>query len=229
MFKQIIDAFRKTDEMGRLCELFAEMLDDGLWLFQQALPLARGQGDPEAGRDDFYARDKHINALEREIRRRIVIHLVAGNEQDVGFSLVLMSVIKDAERIGDYGKNVRQIGEVYRGRYTRAAYVSSLDAIAEGIAELFPQVRRAFLEGSKTPAKRAVERSILLRGQCDMLINQLLTPGGDVPGDESAALALRTRYFKRIAAHLGNIATSVTNPVPMLDYHKNKPLDEPEG
>jgi phosphate uptake regulator len=39
--------------------------------------------------------------------------------------------------------------------------------------------------------------------------------------DEAVAYVLLSRFYKRVSAHLANIATSVVSPVPMLDYHGN--------
>ena len=157
-----------------------------------------------------------------------MVHLVTGHEPDVGICLVLMSVVKDAERIGDYCKNLFQVAEQFTGQYTRGEYTVPLDDLAGQVDQLFPVVREAFTEASKSQSKLAVTDTTTLRKQCDLLVKQLLTPGGSAAPEEAAALILRARFCKRIAAHLGNIATSVNNPVPMLDYAGKKPLDEPE-
>jgi len=229
VLKQIFAALRKTDALGEMTDQFAEMLQLGQWMFQQARGVLAGQTSADDVRDELYVRDRKINALERHIRERIVVHLVTGHEADVGVCLVLMSVVKDAERIGDYCKNLFQVAEQFTGQYTRAEYTVPLDDLAGQIDELFPVVREAFTEASKSQSKLAVTDTTMLRKQCDMLVKQLLTPGGPAAPEEAAALVMRARFLKRIAAHLGNIATSVNNPVPMLDYVGKKPLDEPEG
>jgi phosphate uptake regulator len=38
---------------------------------------------------------------------------------------------------------------------------------------------------------------------------------------------LLARFYKRVAAHLGNIASSVVSPVPMIDYRAGEPTGSP--
>jgi phosphate transport system protein len=227
MFKQLIEALTKKDALGEMIDQFREMLDAGQWLFEQSSGVVEGTISTDDVREEIYARDRKINQLERAIREKVVVHLVTGHDPDIGICLILMSVVKDAERIGDYCKNVFQLGEMFTGQYARAEYTTPLADIAKEIDGMFPLVGEAFSEAKKKKSRSAVEESQLIRKKCDMLVGQLLTPGGVAAPDEAAALVMRARFFKRVAAHLGNIATSVDNPVPMLDYNKNKPLDEP--
>jgi len=228
MFKQLIDALRKKDALGEMFARFEEMLGLGHGMFSKACDVVAGREQADAVGEELYRCDRRINQLERLIRERIVVHLVLGNEADIGVCLVLMSVVKDAERIGDYCKNLFQMAEQFQGTYTRGVYTGPLADLAEIIDGLFPQVAEAFSGAKKKQSKRTVAASAAVRKTCDLLVKQLLTPGGSATPDEAAALVMRARFFKRVAAHLGNIATSVGNPVPMLDYTGKKPLDEPE-
>jgi len=229
MFKELIKAFRKTDALGEMFTQFAEMLQTGRWMFTTAAAVVAKTTPADEVHDELFTRDRRINRLERSIRERIMVHLVTDHAQDVGVCLVLMSVVKDAERIGDYCKNILQIGEMFHGDYSRAEYTHPLGDLTERIDALFPMVADAFADAIKDQSEQAVSKSVIIRKQCDMLLGQLLTPGGATPPAEAVALAMRARFLKRIAAHLGNIATSVNNPVPLLDYDGKKPLDEPEG
>jgi phosphate transport system protein len=58
----------------------------------------------EEVKDSIYTRDQSVNELERSIRRKILRHLTIHPGDDVAACLALMSVAKDAERIGDYCK-----------------------------------------------------------------------------------------------------------------------------
>ncbi|MBF0384193.1 MAG: hypothetical protein HQL69_24545, partial [Magnetococcales bacterium] len=61
------------------------------------------------------------------------------------------------------------------------------------------------------------------RRTCDRLIEDIVA--GRVEGisaTESAALALKLRYLKRISAHLKNIATSVVNPFDRIGFKEKK-------
>jgi len=227
MFREIIQALRKQDTLSEMVSQFGEMLEIGHSIFKQGIEVATHELPADQCRDELFTRDRRINTIERAIREKIVTHLATDHEGDIGLCLVLMSVVKDAERIGDYCKNLFEIGDQFKGSYKQASYTVPLSDLAIKIDNLFPQVQETFAAEEKELSRTAVDESIVIRSQCDLLLKQLLTPGGVTQPDEAAALALRARYIKRIAAHLGNIATSVGNPIPMLDYQGKKPLDEP--
>jgi phosphate uptake regulator len=42
--------------------------------------------------------------------------------------------------------------------------------------------------------------------------------------DKTVALAIISRYLRRLTAHTANIASSVTNPIEWLDYKSKKPV-----
>jgi phosphate uptake regulator len=228
MFRELIQAFRRKDTVGAMIERFGEMLDDGQWMFATAGSVVHKEQAPEEVQAELYRRDRKINRLEYRIRQNILVHLAMGNMQDVSMCLVLMSVAKDAERIGDYCKNLFEIGQYFRSRYGRSEYAEPLGEVRRTILDAFPTVRDAFLKGDADTAQQVRERLTRTRHRCDLLIQQLLSPGFPGEADEAVAYALRSRFLKRVNSHLANIATSVTNPVPMLDFRDQTPADEEE-
>ncbi|MCB7130307.1 MAG: PhoU domain-containing protein, partial [Candidatus Brocadiales bacterium] len=55
---------------------------------------------------DIYKMDKQINAYERDVRKKVMTHLAVTGSADLVSGLVLVSVVIDIERIGDYTKNI---------------------------------------------------------------------------------------------------------------------------
>jgi phosphate uptake regulator len=49
---------------------------------------------------------------------------------------------------------------------------------------------------------------------------------GSIVVEEAVCFALIARYFKRLASHLTNIATSVVLPLSELDYYDERKLTE---
>lgn len=230
MFKELINAFKKSDALGEMIGRFGEMLDTGQWMFETACDVVEKKQPVESVRDELYRRDRTINRLEYAVRERILVHLATGdNKQDVGMCLVLMSVVKDAERIGDYCKNLFEIGKFFHSEYRLGQYSGPLEQMRRTITQLFPRIRDAFVHDETEGANAAIEECMKARLRCDLMIQQLLAPSGAGAPDEAVACVLRARFFKRVASHLANIATSVNNPVPMIDFRAGKPLDEPES
>ena len=220
MFREILNALRRTDALGEMINELAEMLRADKWMFQKASDVLLRQADWRQANDELYARDRTVNKAEQYIRERIVTHLSLGHKQDIAACLVLMSVVKDAERIGDYCKNIFEVARFYTREYSSQQFFQPLTDIREKVWPLFDQVEKAFVTANTDQARSALTHVTAITGACDTLIRQLLTMDGKMPPDEAVAYVLLARFYKRVAAHLGNIATGVVSPLPMLDYRK---------
>ena len=109
MFKNIIDAFRGGDALSGMVQQFDQMLGKAEWVFSQTSPQTVSAADVQRIREEIYTNDAQINALERAIRYRILTHLTINPGEDASTCMMLMVVIKDAERIGDYCKNIFEV------------------------------------------------------------------------------------------------------------------------
>jgi len=227
MLREILKALRGTDALTEMIGQFGQMLQAGEWMFHQASDVLMRQVDWAAAAEGLYARDRQINEIERTIRKQILTHLSVGNTEDLSGCLVLMSVVKDAERIGDYCKNIFEIGKFYRREFTHAEYAEPLDRIRSDLAPLFSQAETAFAEADAELARKTLDEAGRIGRRCNEIIQKLLTTADEMLPDEAVAYVLMARFYKRVAAHLANIATSVLSPVPMLDYRGE--VGEPEA
>jgi phosphate transport system protein len=222
MLREILQALKGSDALGEMIAQIGEMLDAGEWMFEKAVDSLTRQADWAEVADDLYSRDKRVNEIEQAVREGIVTHLSLGHESDLTACLILMNVVKDAERIGDYCKNIFEIGRFYRHEFGRPEYQRTLDDIRRSISPMFQEAKKAFLEADKKLADNILDTSSKLKGRCDVVIRQLLSVHDQIPPDEAVAYVLTARFYKRVAAHLSNIATSVVSPIPMLDYGARK-------
>ncbi|HUT61358.1 MAG TPA: PhoU domain-containing protein [Phycisphaerae bacterium] len=220
MWKEIINALRGKDVVRELSIHLGQMLDAGRWMFDQAAEALMREVDWHAVAGPLYEKDKQINRIEQQIREGIVTHLATGSHADLAACLVLMSVVKDAERIGDYCKNIFEVGRFYRRAYEHKEFRTPLDEIQKAVTDLFEPTKQAFLKEDVNSARRVLRATASLSKQCDTIIQQLLSMERDFPADEAVAYVLLARHYKRVAGHLGNIATSVVSPVPMLDFRR---------
>ena len=163
-----------------------------------------------------YKIDKKVNLLEREIRKRVVEHLSIQPGADVPVSLVLMSVVKDAERIGDYCKNILEVISLLDKPLEKALFETYFNHIDQNILEIFEKTQKAFIESDEKMAKEIlyIERGIVKN--CDDIVKKLSK--SQLTTNEAVCLTLLARYFKRVAAHLANIGSSVILPVSDLDF-----------
>ncbi len=88
---------------------FLAMIEHCHWMHGRADEALWGAADLEAARTEIYQRDILVNQAERAVRKAIVAHLAVNPKSDTAFCLILMSVVKDAERVGDYCKNMMDL------------------------------------------------------------------------------------------------------------------------
>jgi len=218
MLKELLAAWRGRDALSRMFDEFDQMLEETYWMFQRAVEVFFSRIDWQAVQDPLYQRDKRVNELERSIRAQIVKHLSVRQDANVAACLVLMSVVKDAERIGDYCKNVFEVGKFYTREFTGPKYLDPLERIRMKVEEIFTLTRGAFNQSDVDLARQVQKAFGECSKQCDDLIRLLLQERDNIPTDEAVAYSLLTRHLKRIGAHLANIASAVVAPVHRLDY-----------
>jgi len=226
MLREIFQALRGTDALAGMIGQLGEMLDAGKWMFEQASTALLRQADWSAVADDLYAKDRQINRIEQKVREGIVTRLSLGHRADLSACLVLMSVVKDAERIGDYCKNIFEVARFYQREFSHPGYSGRLEDIRQAVLPLFDEAKTAFVEAKKKTARKVLDAAGRACARCDDIIRQLLAGHDQIAPDEAVAYVLLARFYKRVAAHLANIATSVVSPVPMIDYRDKWPASE---
>lgn len=227
MFRQIYSALTSENTINQAFEDLTRMLEHGAWMFARANEVLHSTVPADQVRQPLYDRDQAINDLERSIRRKILRYLTVNPGHDVAVCLALMSVAKDAERIGDYCKNVFEVGYFYTEGFHVPKYQEPLDRMAEQMSELFDTVIRATRDSDEARAGKALARAREIRRECDQIIEELFRDEGRIEFHEAVAYSLLARHYKRVAAHLSNIATAVLGQLEDLDFHPDE--DEPEN
>jgi phosphate uptake regulator len=216
MLRELIDAWRGRDLLSQMLGEFQEMIDDGEWMFRTAGDVLEREVPPGEVHEAFFSRDKKINASEKNIRRRIVEHLSLRRDADVPACLVLMSVVKDAERIGDFCKNIYEVACLYTMNFDHGPYITPLRDLRAEIEGLFGKARLAFAEADQASAEAIIRETDEIAGHCDDMIARLIKD--KLPTQKAVAYTLLSRYFKRVSAHLENICSSVVGPVHELGH-----------
>lgn len=220
MFKQLFAAFKSGDVLDQAFSEFSEMLDHSQWMFIRANEVISRKVPAEEVKESLMQRDKSVNNLLRSIRRKIVSHLTINPGGDVAACLALMSVAKDAERLGDYCKNVFEVGSFYTEDFNVPKYNDPLEAIREEVEKLFNRTRRAFSESDEAVAKEAIKMADSIGDSCDEVIEQLLGDSASIETHEAVAYSLLARHYKRSSSHLSNICTAVLGRIEDLDFRR---------
>ena len=220
-FKSIMSLFREDDWAGDLVEMLDEMLELSGRMFTYTMGVvvrAENSADHNA---ELFDRDKRINSLMRKIRRRVVSRLsVGGRRDEIPTALIFMNAVKDAERIGDYVKNLYEIADLMGDEPDRELYTKWLGDRTSRIAALIEATREAFTASDDEAAARVIADARRLGKECETAIREITEWSGSVR--DAVCLVLALRFMKRVSSHLSNIATTVVMPVDLLDFH-----DEP--
>ncbi|MBL7155710.1 MAG: hypothetical protein ISS90_01045 [Candidatus Omnitrophica bacterium] len=227
MFKNLISFWKGKDFLTQVLGEFKEMLNDTKFMFASVCgTLLEGKRDLKV-KDKIYEVDRKVNLLEREIRKRIVEHLSIQPTIDLPMSLVLMSVVKDAERIGDYCKNLFEIVELLDKPLKKDLFEKLFDDIDKRILEEFEKTQKAFMESDGKLAKEILLTERKVVKTCDEIVKKLAK--SNFSTNEAVCLTLMARYFKRVAAHLANIGSSVILPISDLDFFDEKFRNEKDN
>ena len=216
IIKQLINFWRDDSALKGMFSEFNEMLVIAKDMFERVTKnLFDPSKDMEAESKEVVKLDGRLNALQQIIRRDIVMHITVQGSKDILPCLLLMSIVKDAERLGDYAKNILEIGERFKN-FEKGEYFDKLKSMQKNIILWFDETKTAFAEIDEKRASETQQKFFGYEKECDRIAWELINTQDK---KDAVALALLFRFFKRILAHLGNICTSVTMPLDKLDYY----------
>ena len=223
MFRFLKELFTSDNLLQQAFTATAEMLRDDFLMFEESVKSLRHSDTGEI-QIDIYAADKKINKYEREVRRKVLTHLAMAQPGDVSLGLVLISVVIDVERIGDYTKNIAELAKAHPKRLHAFKYEEKLVEAEKNIDEKFKNVTEAYSKSNEAMAAELMRQHKDISNWCDSVITELITnPPPDIMVGHAVVLAMYVRYLKRISAHLSNIVSSVVNPFPRIGYrYKDK-------
>jgi len=224
MLKELRSLFRSANEIARMGEDFSEMLDLSRGLTMRAGRILFEEASEGDDRSEISKSDVAINKLERTIRKQVIAHLTLGSEAgDVGYCLLLMSIVKDVERIGDYAKNVAEIHDEGGASVPDDPNGTELRAIRGSVEETFGAVNGVFVSSDSRSALGLIQKGRSLNRRCDELIKVVAASSYDAA--TTTSMVLGARYYKRIESHLLNVLSGVVMPLHKLDYYDEKALD----
>jgi len=194
---------------------FGQMLDAGRHIFDTASNAFLGGTDLEVIRQDLFETDKRINRAEQQIRREIVVHATVHGVAEFPPCLILMSIVKDAERVGDYAKNIFDLAEL-APRPLAGEHKDRLVKLKDRISGVMATCREIFDAHAKDRAADLIRQAQQIEDFCDDQVRQLIQAKEHI--DLATAYALAYRYFKRVVSHTRNVASSVIQPLDKLDF-----------
>ena len=224
MFKNLIQFWKGKDFLSEVMENFKIMLDDSEKMFRSSFDvLVENTKDPEV-KKTIIQTDKKVNNLQKKIRGRIIEHLSVQPAVDAPACLLLFSVSKDAERVGDYAKNLLEVSGLLEKPIEKDKFNELFNNIDKEVIELFHQTRDAFISSDEVTAAQTWNSQIKIKIKCDDVVRTLAM--SDYTVNEAVCFTLIARFIRRMCSHLTNIATSVIVPLTELDYYHEKSKED---
>jgi phosphate uptake regulator len=150
-------------------------------------------------------------------------HLSINPRQDVSGCLAMMSLVKDAERIGDYSKNIFDLVIMLGGGIEDMNYFTRLSEIQERIDKNLARLKDAFINSDEATANEIIKDYAPIKDDCNKILQEVFS--AELATKESVATALLSRYLKRINSHISNISSGIIYPLDQIDFVRGDLLE----
>jgi len=218
VFQELLSFWHDQSALKHIFSNFDDMLKTSKTMFVLATDAVfLTENNFEDTKRRLVKMDSRLNTLQQVIRRDIITHIAVQGTGDIVPCLVMMSVTKDAERTGDYAKNILEVAE-HCTTFRNDPLFDELKSMREEIYVRFDQTKEAIQKNDSDLAREVRQVAYDHEKNCDKLI---WTLAEDNSGRNAVGAALLLRFFKRVSAHLGNILTTVVMPFDKIDYHDN--------
>ena len=219
MYKELIKIFKSNSLYDQALESCHSMLDNDLIMFNASIKSLRESNDSDID-IDIYSMDIDVNKFERSIRRKVSTHLSLGNIEDLSAGLVLVSIVIDIERIGDYTKNIYDLAVHHPKKLVVDQLEDRISKLEEFTSNFFTHTIQAFkADDTELASNLMTSYKEQMSQQSDAIVNDVIgNKIGGITTGEGAAIALYARYLKRISAHSRNLVSSIVNPFDRIGY-----------
>ena len=206
MFKQLFGSGKRSSLVEAAFEDVSKMLQQSAKMLDLSLAALLDNEDLEVDLDDM---DDVVDEGERMVRRTILQHLSVNPEQDLVASLILVSMVQDAERIGDFSRGLGEVVELAKSP-REGVLAEELGALAQRIRPMFEICEAAFREDDSESALRIMNEHTEVKRALKEYTARVAA--SDLTADMAVVYATSARILRRISAHLSNIASSVVQP-----------------
>ena len=217
MFTSLAALWRDDSPMREVVTRLGEMISATEYVFNHAWEVCKGQAVAEALRAPLKERDKQVNRLERDVRRRVMEHLSINPGQDASGCLAVMIMAKDLERLGDHGRNLFELASRSERGISDMKLFAQIEPVGDKMGGYFPKLFQAVVQSDEAVAHQILEEDYMaLKEQLKDLQALLFTT--EMPIREAVIVTLLTRTLMRFNAHIGNVASGVIFPLENIDF-----------
>ena len=220
IFREIVNLWKSEDLLSQAWDESYKMMMLSNEMFTQAIKYLR-EGENDETIRMLKKRDVEINTFQRDVRKKVVTHYAISQDiEDLPNGLVLLNMVVDVERVGDYTKNILDLALNHPNTIKSEEFSEDLYRVEQEVISRFSKTLEAIhTQDADVARSMMVSYKETLTSISDDIVNGCIA-GEITLGDESktVSLALYARYLKRIGAHLKNITTVLINPFDAVGY-----------
>ena len=218
MWEEILKLWRADNLLDQAWKTSHEMVKITHEMFLESIKALREEEHDQVDKK-IRAKDKKINKYEREVRRQVLTHLAVQGAKDVPAGLVLITIIIDIERIGDYTKNIIELVDAHAQTLEAGKYEKNLTKVEKAIKDVFQKTITCLKENEPKAAMDLLSEYKWVNLECDKNLRRIIRQKDkNLDSGTAATLAMYFRYLKRTHAHLRNIISSSVNPFDRIGY-----------
>ena len=218
MWEEILKLWRADNLLDQAWKTSHAMVEISHEMFLESIKALREKEHDHVDKT-IRAKDKQINKYEREVRRKVLTHLAVQGAKDVPAGLVLITIIIDIERIGDYTKNIIELVDAHAQTLAAGKYEKNLAKVEEAIKDVFQKTIICLKENEQKAAMDLLTEYKWVSLECDKNLKRIIKQKDkNLDSGTAATLAMYFRYLKRIHSHLRNIISSSVNPFDRIGY-----------
>ena len=197
-----------------------QMVETGRTMFAAATAYLL---ENEILNEDLKQLDHTINEGEQKLRRAVLEHLMMRPERDLVFSLKLISIVHEAERIGDLSKSLAKMADLAHSPRL-GPNVAPLRAIRDHVFDIFNMIHEGFFKGNPEEARNIMTAHDAIKQEAAQYIQHIANEPSITP-NEAVVYAMSARMLSRVSSHLANIASTVVSPLDQM----HRPPTAPEA
>lgn len=218
MWEKLKNFWKSDDLLKEAWDESFEMLTLSQEMFLEATRILRKSKDTKV-KDEILKKDKIINKYERKVRKKVLTHLSVQSTFGLPEGMVLVSIVVDIERLGDYAKNIVELAIYHPEILEGGKFEDNLKKIEEAVKDNFEQTKTCIETSNQSAAIKLLKKYKWVNPLCDQCIEGLVKEKDkNIKAGQSASLALYIRWLKRFNSHLRNITTSVVNPFHRIGF-----------
>ena len=226
MWRQLINMWKRDNLLDEAWKQSFEMLDITHEMFLEAVRVLRESEDKKV-KNFIWDKDRIVNKYLQEVRRKVLTHCALQGPEELPGSLVLVSIVIDIERLGDYTKNIVELVSYRPETLGGYKYEKKLKSIEDAVKDNFVKTKSCIKASDKAKALALLDEYDWVNPLCDKILKRIVKEKDkQINSGDAASLALYFRWLKRINAHLRNVTTGVANPFDRIGFQPKNPSED---